>query len=126
MVGISVEPLVVIEGLTPAAQVLTQSYHHIPIKVSLEYPNDINCIFICRRRPPTCPLSWSSVRKRLRAFSITAQGSHNLSLIGLNLLSLKMARWHSNSNNFSFAMAPADTHSRPTEQFVPLSVLQQW
>merc|ERR1712172_371082 len=26
----------------------------------------------------------------------------------------------------SFAMAPADTHSRPTEQFVPLSVLQQW
>merc|ERR1719209_13467 len=51
MVGISVEPLVVIEGLTPAAQ------------------------NTCRPRRPTCPLSWSSVRKRLKACSITAQAS---------------------------------------------------
>ena len=76
-----------------------------------------------------CPLLWSSVRKRLRAFSITAQGvchTQNLSSIDKICCFLKMGGCHSKAGDYSFAMAPADTHSRPTEQFVPLSVLQQW
>ena len=90
MVGISVEPLVVIEGLTPAAQVFSQTEL---IKCHSKSPININHIFICRLRHPTCPLSWSSVRKRLRAFSITAQGvchTPNLPLSRLNLLYLIM------------------------------------
>ena len=88
MVGISVEPLVVIEGLTPAAQVFSQTEL---IECHSESPININHILICRLRHPTCPLSWSSVRKRLRAFSITAQGvchTPNLPLTRLNLLYL--------------------------------------
>jgi len=71
MVGISVEPLVVIEGLTPAAQ--TEA---------------------------------SNVSSFMEFSQKTLESLFNYCS--------------------SFAMAPADTHSRPTEQFVPLSVLQQW
>ena len=104
MVGISVEPLVVIEGLTPAAQVriyhpnpiLYIKYHPNPISYIKYHPNPIlQGLYICRLRRPTCPLLWSSVRKRLKACSITAQGevaTLNISLNGPNLLLLKMSK----------------------------------
>jgi len=71
MVGISVEPLVVIEGQTPAVQSEASSVSYF-----MEF----------------------SQRMVENLFNYTS----------------------------SFAMAPADTHSRPGESFVPLSSLQQW